>query len=340
MASRLCLCVYLSIANPAFSAGLGDIQPLTGVDIPPSYTYLLPSPWHYAVQGNFIDTLTPSPRVNQRLSQASQAHYYAYDPEFHEILGFSPTIQLAAARENTSVFASEGGAWVPDRNEVWFTSSQSAAAPGQYFSVLDLANNNKNNNTLRSPGADTAPLNIQRSYALSGADYHAGRVYLANMGNRTMGLPPSIVAVDPATLEAETVLNSYFGLPFNSIDDLAWTPLPALALGGGSSSSSSAACRGEFLFFTTLDLGAAGEDYFVDAVLPNAVFRFDPAEKVVRSVISRADVLAPNGIRVSMDGTRLYVTDSVSGLLTHASPIPNCPRNLTHSAKHGVTVGH
>lgn len=308
-ASILSPYLAMSLASLAAATVVGTTQTLVGIDISSNYTYLLPSPFNYTVSGNFIDTATPSTLVNQLFAQARKAYYYAYDPEFHEILGDSPTIQLVASAGNGSVFASEGGAWVPERNEVWFTSSQSASRQ-QYYSILHLANN-----TISSPDA-TSPINIQSGYNLGGADYHDGIVYLANLGNRSASIPPSILAVDPTTQETELLLNSYYGLPFNDIDDISWTP-PASSNSSRSSSSSSAAaatqaaCQGEYMFFTTIDLAAAGETYFSKAELPNAIFRFDPQERAVRAVISRGDVLAPNGIRTSMDGTRLYVTDVV-----------------------------
>ena len=44
--------------------------------------------------------------------------------------------------------------------------------------------------------------------------------------------------------------------------------------------------------------------------LPDAVWRFDPQERSLIPVISRADMLIPNGIRVNANQTKLYVTDS------------------------------
>lgn len=48
----------------------------------------------------------------------------------------------------------------------------------------------------------------------------------------------------------------------------------------------------------------------IPAQLPDADWRFDPQEKSLVPVISRGDILIPNGIRVNPEGTKLHVTDS------------------------------
>lgn len=58
-------------------------------------------------------------------------------------------------------------------------------------------------------------------------------------------------------------------------------------------------------------LGPTSEDFFTEVEHPKALFRFSTEEQAVRDVILRGDVMAPNGFRVSMDGTRLYVADAV-----------------------------
>jgi gluconolactonase len=70
------------------------------------------------------------------------------------------------------------------------------------------------------------------------------------------------------------------------------------------------------MFFTSLDLAPEGGVGLSTAVLPNAVYRFTPSTKSLQAVISRGDVLAPNGINVDASGKYLYVTDSALTALT------------------------
>lgn len=48
----------------------------------------------------------------------------------------------------------------------------------------------------------------------------------------------------------------------------------------------------------------------IPSQLPDAVWRFDPQKRTLVPVISRADLLIPNGVRVNESQTKLYVTDS------------------------------
>ena len=44
--------------------------------------------------------------------------------------------------------------------------------------------------------------------------------------------------------------------------------------------------------------------------LQPAVYRFDMDKKFLTQVLTKADVLVPNGVRANKDGSRLYVTDT------------------------------
>jgi len=82
---------------------------------------------------------------------------------------------------------------------------------------------------------------------------------------------------------------------------------------------------------------AQGRIYFTDSLfnaheppeMPNAVYRYDPDGKLTRLT---TDVLRPNGIEVSPDGTRLYVACSVS---PHLKTNPHGPA----VDKFGITCG-
>jgi len=99
----------------------------------------------------------------------------------------------------------------------------------------------------------------------------------------------------PSDGETTVILNTYFGLQFNGPNDVTWVR------------------RGNkvYMFFTDdpiaerYDPGSG-----IPSQLPDVVWRFDPQERSLVPVISRADLLIPNGIRVNANGTKLYVTDS------------------------------
>lgn len=101
--------------------------------------------------------------------------------------------------------------------------------------------------------------------------------------------------MDAKTLQVETVLNSYFGLRFNGIDDITW------AFGG----------EDRYMFFTDLDFAFVAYTNLPPLQLPANVYRFDPQNEVVLPVISRNEI-NPNGVRVSPDMKTLYITDSTA----------------------------
>jgi len=128
----------------------------------------------------------------------------------------------------------------------------------------------------------------------NGGYYFDKKVYLCLLGNETY--PSAIVEIDPATGKTQNVVNSYFGLRFNGIDDVTWA----------NTSSGTA------MFFTDLDFSSilSTRPGGYNTQLADAVWRFDPTAQTLQPVIDRQDVLVPNGVRVNANSTRLYVTSS------------------------------
>ena len=269
---------------------------ISGVLIPLELTYLLPEPYKGDINGNFVDTITTNGTINALLAAARNSTLFAYDPEFFSILGPSPTARTIPL--DSSAPAHEAGVWVSDYNQVWYT----AGGDDSFYFILDL-------NTYNITTPKNSTLSGANTPNLAGGDYFNGTVYLAAVGSKARSVNPGIYAIDPSTGTSTLVLNSYYGVPLNSIDDLTWVGAP-------NTSTPSTLCQEPNLFFTTLDLGANDETTFSDAVLPNAVWRFTPSTRTLQGVISRADILAPNGIHASPDGAHLYVTDAALTSLT------------------------
>ena len=265
---------------------------VVGVMIPSELSYLLPEPYQGNINANFVDTTTQNSSVNAILAAARNATFYAYDQGFYSIVGPSPSIRVVPTQDAS--FAQEAGVWASDYNQVWFTT----ADEGIPYAILDL-----HDYSLHVPSNSSLS---KLKPILSGGEYFNGTVYFAGLGSKNQSLVPAVYSVDPITGSASTVLNSYYGVPLNSIDDLTWV----------STQSSQTDTSEAHLFFTTLDLGANGETEFSDAVLPNAVFRYTPSTKSLQAVMSRADILAPNGIRADPSGKYLYVTDVAITALT------------------------
>ena len=265
-------------------AYLGATQrPLTGISIPAEYAYLLPTGFQGNISENFIDTNTTNKSFNALLASARNATYYSYDEDFHTILGPDPTIRLIDSVPG-SVYAEEAGIWISDKNEVWFTSDGSA--PPTYFSVLELST------YTITPIKNTS---LSDGRTPNGGTYFNGRAYFTVLGNKTISEAPGIFSVDPTSFSVTPILNSYYGVHLNSVNDVTW--------------ANAFVCLEPNMFFTTLDLDPYGDPDTSTAVLPNAVFRFNPSSKSLQAVIPRNDVLAPNGIAVDPSSRYLYVTD-------------------------------
>lgn len=234
-------------------------------------------------------TTTTNETLNGIFEEAANASVIIYDPEFFSTISSNATFNLIEQR--TDAFAAEGGAWASDRNEVWFSSGVEGETATS-ISILNLCNN-----SISTPVFTGDPIPNP-----NGAYYFNNTIYFTTAGNATHA--GGIIAINPATKVVTTVVNSYYGLRFNYIDDMAW-----LQKNGNS-----------YLFFT--DLGAPALTGTFPALtnnpaelLQNAVWRFDPQRKSLRPVIPRSDAAIPNGVRVNAEGTKLYVTDSsMSGL--------------------------
>ncbi|KAI4256806.1 MAG: hypothetical protein LQ352_001931 [Teloschistes flavicans] len=263
--------LYLSV----FSFLLAAAQP--PISIPAEDGCLLPTPYISNITENFIDTLTPNKTLNALFASAKKIPFIAYSPSFTALFPPTPSIVLAAQRPDP--FASEGGVWVPPSNEVWFTSSGTVGTP-IYISVLNLLT-----------GLITRPKIVPDVVNPNGGYFFAGQVYFTFLGNTTT--PGGIVAIEPATKKATIILNTYFGAPFNGPDD-------AVLFESREGK--------QYLFFSDPDY-ASDLNIRPPPVLPNAVWRFDATDKSLVVAVSRNDVQTPNGIKVSTDGRRMYITD-------------------------------
>ncbi|KAK1624872.1 hypothetical protein BDP81DRAFT_464261 [Colletotrichum phormii] len=165
-------------------------------------------------------------------------------------------------------FAGEAGVWISDRNEVWYTTWINDGPT--HVEILDL-----NTKTIRNL-TSSKPLENPNGDSITEVSYWLG----------------GVVSVEPETGHVETVLNSYFSLRFDSIDDVAWVTQP------GTNNS--------YMFITVLPFA---EGSTTTDRLPQGLWRWDPQNHILLSAISRTEFPVANGVRPSRDQKTLWVTD-------------------------------
>lgn len=217
-----------------------------------------------------------------------------------KILGSNPTSEIIF---NVSYYVHEAPVYVPEQNKLIFSEFSPAFVPPL---VIDL---NKSPPELSNLTTDP-PV-----YGINGGKYYKGRVYWAVSGiKRRADLPiqeSGIVVLDPATNKVTTLLNNYFGTPFNSPNDLIQT-------------------RCGDIFFTDALYGYQQNISYRAPALQTAVYRFRPSTGQVQIVDT--GLIEPNGVGISPDEKTLYVADSGAGYSTIYNPPGNRLPPLQYNA--------
>jgi gluconolactonase len=275
------------IASPTDTLKLRQQANNLFISIPQEWTYKLPPNFSGNILTDFVQTNTSNSTIDSTLIRARSAPFISYSDEFLSLIGGTQRFNLVVPQDNR--FAFEAGVWVPELDQVWFTSSIYSGY--SYLSFLNL-----NTSTITTPNTSIPIPNPNGGY------YFNGLVYVTAIGNET--LAGGIYSINPVPdasgmYQTEVVVNSYFGARLNSPNDVTW----------GSFTSSNGTKRG-VMFFSDSNYRTTVNDYTIPAGLPNTVWRFDPSEQLLQPVIPRADILNPNGVRVNKDSSLLYVGDA------------------------------
>lgn len=110
----------------------------------------------------------------------------------------------------SDLFAYEAGAWDYDSNHVWFTSS--VLTHPTYISILDSNTNN------------ITKLNIPTlvNISLNGGYYFNGKMYFTVAGDESVpNAAAGVYAIHTKTYQATLVLDSFYGLRYQSVDELS-----------------------------------------------------------------------------------------------------------------------
>jgi len=129
------------------------------------------------------------------------------------------------------------------------------------LTVLDL-----NTYTVK-PANVTMPLLGNPNFIDGG--YYKGEVFSTGCENKNASSPRGISSIDPIIGSGSTIIRTYNGVSFKTMDYLYWV------LANTSADSTSCTHAGEDnLFFTSIDLSANGETNYLDTILNNVVYRY------------------------------------------------------------------
>ncbi|GES73399.1 calcium-dependent phosphotriesterase [Rhizophagus clarus] len=205
------------------------------------------------------------------------ANISVYDNNFLNIIDANATPEILATADYN--FAHEAGVYVMDSNEVYFTSNR--------LGDTSTADQHVEINKINLSTKKVSNVNPERSILLAnGGTYNSGQVIICSQGQRDIG--GSIVSLDPNSNKVTTIVDSYFGLKFNSPNDIVVS-------------------KDGCYWFTDPSYGYE-QNFRDEPQLGNYVYRFDPSTNNIRVVAD--GFIKPNGIAFSPDERILYITDT------------------------------
>lgn len=214
----------------------------------------------------------------QELLASRNASFISYSIEFSSIIGSNPQLTLIGQQPISIEYAHEGGAYVPETNEIWFTANQ-----------LPIQNTNISSINLLTNQINLLDINPP-IITPNGANYFQGYVYICSQGNKT--IPAGIYAVNPTTYISRLIVNSWFGYRLNSPNDVTF---------------STKILNRNFMWFTDPHV-AYYQGFANTPQRPNTVYRYDMLTSELRPII--IDINIPNGIAFNRNETVLYISET------------------------------
>nr|POE61851.1 gluconolactonase [Quercus suber] len=226
-----------------------------------SYSSIVERPWG---TGN---TRVPS-------DDPSGPCFILHDRAFTDICGDAPLLTLIEERH--SKFAHEAGVYIRSTNKNYFTSNYQ---DGRKVDVSATDCNDFSTKTLDQIG--------DRLFNANGACNYLDQVLFCTQG--TISGPSALVLLNPVSLATETLLDNFYGRPFNSVNDIV-VHHPT----------------GD-VWFTDPTYGYQ-QGFRPPPQLPSQVYRFRPSTGQVWAVAD--GFVECNGLCFTPDYRKLYVTDT------------------------------
>lgn len=224
-----------------------------------------------------------------------------FDSRFDKLItNESNNVVVLVEAKDGYAFAHEAPVYFSDKDELYFCSNA-----GGFNGRSNSTHNNaifRINLTATIPRAKLGISSFEKDvYMLhidnhniqmtNGATPYQERLLVVNSG-RTAQFPPSLTIVDRFNLSnVQVLLNNVAGRQFNSLNDVK------INLHRGS------------IYFTDASYGFS-QDFRPKVDLVKAIWRFDPI--TARLTMLDASLDTPNGIAISKDGQKVYITETGS----------------------------
>jgi gluconolactonase len=226
-------------------------------------------------------------------SPPTDVSFKCYHPTFQSILGPSPSISLLRKDADGLATFHEACIYHADSKSVFVTSNQLPLSDDQ----TDGSTSNKRviitrvydqHDPIKVSSVDATPPDLVM--ANGGVNYKSGLLF-CSQGDKSNCWPSDLVFMaDPETPhETNSLISSFYGKPFNSINDVIVHPHDGT------------------IWFTDPCYGYH-QGIRPEPELPSHVYRFDPEEGSIRAIAD--GFVRPNGLCFSPDLELLYVTDT------------------------------
>lgn len=235
--------------------------------------------------------------ISNSNSNAVKDHFLVYSEEFYEVLGEDPRFYTVIETN-----AHEGPVYVKDENALYFTTvPENSGIPLAGWKEVCIKRISLDSDRLPLP-SNAAEIIRARSDMANGMTLdREGRLVICEQGTRST--PARISRMDLKTGAAETVVDEWRGLRFNSPNDVVVKSDGAI-------------------WFTDPSYGSL-QGFKATPLIGDYVYCYDPAKDQISVVADSFN--KPNGLAFSPDESILYINDSgaIQGPGTYFVDLPH-----------------
>ncbi|RMZ88194.1 hypothetical protein DV736_g4587, partial [Chaetothyriales sp. CBS 134916] len=241
--------------------------------------------------------------------------FHVYQPGFNKLLGPNPSAHLLIESTEKIPLYHEACIYHPATRSIFVTSNQIPSDRDcSHTSSKQVKLSRIYDNGSASPGhVEFVHFEgIEGAMLNGGVNFGEDALLLCAQGSQRHDDFSGLIALsipnssNPVP-EARTIISSFYGVPFNSVNDVVVDP------------------RDSSIWFTDPEYGFH-QGIRHPPQLPNQVYRFDPTSKSIRAVA--VGFTRPNGLCFSPDFDKLYVTDT--GAIHGSASIPYDPTGPSH----------